>query len=426
MIFLLCCLLSMLEGFDIQAMAFAAPDVARTWQVEIASFGPVFSAGLLGGLVGGFLVGFFGHRFGPKQTLVASTILFSILTLATAGAASMPVLMILRFVAGIGLGAAIPGIVALVACYSPRRLRSTAVTVAVSCQLLGAVVGGVISAQLVPIYGWRAVFVLGGIAPLFLLPALIYRLPESLTFLAGKPDGQRRILDILTGFGKICSAEGVALEIARRPVLKTSFAELLADGRLAGTIFAWATCVLGSALLYFLLNWLPSILYGLGATTKEAILASVALNAGGVLGAIVLSRVMDKFSIYLTVASAYGSSALAIFLMANYQQPDAIGIGIILMIGFLGLGAQSCLTALLVAFYPAHLHNSGIGSALGFARVGAVIAPLFGSYVLFSGGGAREMFLVAAIAATAACVTTLCMNRTTRKSSRTEMGEASL
>lgn len=414
-LFALCCAVSMLEGFDLQAMAFAAPDIARLWHIPSAAFGPVFSGGLLGGLMGGFLVGLLGSRLGPKIILLASIASFGLLTALTALATDIEHFLILRSLAGIGLGAAVPGIVAIVASYSPQRIRSTAVTLAVSCQFLGAVVGGAISAKMVPAFGWPSVFLLGGLPPLLLLPLLAWLLPEPIAYLSRLPDAEKRLAAAMRRCGKAVSGSLVATaQIMSEPERNARFSDLLAPLRRRGTILLWATCVVGSMLLYFSLNWLPSILRDAGASQSRAIMGGVALNAGGLIGALAISWLMDRWDAYWTIAIGFGVAVGALTMLAFRNEVDSFALVGIFIAGFSGPAAQSSLTALIVRFYPPLLHNMAVGAALGFARVGAVFGPLVGSYLLINGGGGLSMLYFPAALAGTACLTIIGMRFVTR------------
>ena len=403
----------MFEGFDLQCMAFAAPEITREWHLQSAVFGPVFSGGLFGGLIGGFLVGALGSRISPKTILLLSIAVFSVFTTTTIFANSTNQLLLLRVVAGIGLGAAVPGVVAVVASYAPIRIRATAVTFAISCQLLGAVLGGAISSHTVPVYGWRSAFLLGGISPMVLMPFLILLLPQPLWYLARSGGLSARMSTMLIQMKRLPSEAVLSLEAPPSRDSAATFGELLTQNRASGTVFLWTTCIVGAMLLYFLVNWLPSILRNAGAGSHQAIMGSVALNAGGILGAVTLSRFMDRINPFWTVVFGY-SAAVAFIIVVGYQvHVTTVSMVIIFCVGFFGLGAQTCITALIVKYYPAHLHNVAVGCAVGFARIGAVIGPLFGSYILMRGGTSLELFQFAAIASGGAALATFSMSRTT-------------
>src|ERR1700726_1428949 len=181
-IFTLCILIMMCDGFDTQALAYVAPSIASEWKLSPAIFGPIFAAVLLGSMVGAFTFGYLADRFGRKRTLVLCMILFGALNIGSAYAASIESFTLLRFLCGIGLGGAIPNVMALVSEYAPARRRATMIAITWGGFGLGAVLGGMISVPLIRHWGWTSVFMVGGILPLCVLPLAAFVLPESIKF----------------------------------------------------------------------------------------------------------------------------------------------------------------------------------------------------------------------------------------------------
>ena len=176
-------MIMMCDGFDTQALAYVAPSIAAEWKLSPGIFGPVFAAVLLGSMVGAFAFGYLADRFGRKRTLVLCIILFGALNIGSAYATSIQSFTLLRFLCGIGLGGAIPNVMALVSEYAPARKRATLVAITWCGFSLGAVLGGLISVPLISHFGWKSVFIFGGILPLCLVPIVVFALPESIKFL---------------------------------------------------------------------------------------------------------------------------------------------------------------------------------------------------------------------------------------------------
>src|SRR3954454_12699336 len=174
----------LIDGYDIAAIAFAAPHLVRSWGVAPGALGPVFSASLVGILLGSALFGFVGDRFGRKAALIGSNLLFGVFTLTAAYSANLDQMFWLRLLAGLGIGGVIPNVVAINAESAPRRLRATLAIIAVGCVPLGGAIPGVITAVFVPTYGWPILFQVGGIVPLVIGVAAIFALPESIKYMA--------------------------------------------------------------------------------------------------------------------------------------------------------------------------------------------------------------------------------------------------
>ena len=189
---LLICAVLFIDGFDTQAIGYVAPAVAQEWKLPRGALGPVFSAGLFGLMIGALVLGTLADRIGRKRIIVLSSAAFGVGTLLTMLVQDAAWLMALRFLTGLGLGGAMPNAVALTSEFSPHRRRATMVMAMFAGFSIGAALGGLLAAALIPAFGWRSVFLVGGLAPLLLVPVLLYALPESIRYLAlvGGRDGE--------------------------------------------------------------------------------------------------------------------------------------------------------------------------------------------------------------------------------------------
>ena len=186
-----------LDGFDTQAIGYVAPALAKEWGLTKAALGPVFSAGLFGLMIGALLFGPLADRIGRKKIIIFSTLAFGIGTLATAFVHDVNALLAIRFLTGLGLGGAMPNAVAMTSEFNPRRRRATMVMIMFCGFSVGAALGGFLAAALIPHFGWRSVFVVGGVVPLLLAPILALRLPESVRFLVLTGRAPGRVAELL-------------------------------------------------------------------------------------------------------------------------------------------------------------------------------------------------------------------------------------
>src|SRR6266702_4232180 len=251
---LTCAAVLFLDGFDTQAIGYVAPALAKEWGLSKGSLGPVFSAGLFGLMIGALVFGPLADRIGRRKIIICSTLAFGIGTLATSVIDDVDSLLAIRFLTGLGLGGAMPNAVAMTSEFSPRRRRATMVMIMFCGFSIGAALGGFLAAALIPQFGWRSVFVVGGVAPLLLVPVLALRLPESVRFI-----GPRAVFAPATQF--VVHEP----ELAGIPVL-----HLFRDGRTLVTLLLWVVFFMSLLDLYFLSNWLPTVLNDLGATVSEA------------------------------------------------------------------------------------------------------------------------------------------------------------
>src|SRR5229473_3219079 len=194
---LTCAAVLFLDGFDTQAIGYVAPALAKEWGLTKGALGPVFSAGLFGLMIGALVFGPLADRIGRKKIIVFSTLAFGIGTLVTAFVQDVDMLLAIRFLTGLGLGGAMPNAIAMTSEFNPRRRRATMVMIMFCGFSVGAALGGLLAAALIPQYGWRSVFIVGGVAPLLLVPFLALRLPESARFLALTGRANARVAQLL-------------------------------------------------------------------------------------------------------------------------------------------------------------------------------------------------------------------------------------
>src|SRR5579864_2520456 len=192
-IYILCGLCLIMDGFDVQAMGYVAPAIIREWKIPNAELGPVFGAGLLGVLIGSLLFSMLADKIGRRPVLIGMTLFFSVMTFVTAHAGSVPQMLGIRFIAGMGLGGIMPNAVALCGEYSSRASRVTVMTIVSNGFTAGAAIGGFISAWLIPNFGWRSVFYFGAAIPLVIALAMLFWLPESLQFLVLRGKDLRKV-----------------------------------------------------------------------------------------------------------------------------------------------------------------------------------------------------------------------------------------
>lgn len=400
----LCAIIALLDGFDTQAIAYVAPSIAEAWDLQTSAFGPIFSAGLLGLTIGAFVISPLSDRFGRKPMLLMSTGIFGLFALLTATAGSIDELLIYRLLTGIGLGGAMPNIIALTNEYAPTHLKATLVTIMFCGFPLGSTLGGLASAPLIANFGWEAVFVVGGAMPLLLMPVLVVALPESVRFLALRGGSERRIATILSKLDATASSADFARSIREQSANakeKDSFPvlRLFAEGRARVTALLWLAFFMNLLVMYFLVNWMPSLLRELGLPLGIAILSTAILNLGGVIGAIALGRLIDNRDPYVVLGSAYAASALFIAVVAFAGSNLWILLTGAFLAGFGVVGAQIGVNAVAAAIYPTSMRSTGVGWALGIGRIGSIIGPLAGGILLGMGWSVQSIILTAVVPA---------------------------
>ncbi len=192
------CAIMLMEGYDIQVLAYAAPSIIKAWKINPAYFGPIFGFSLFGYMLGATVFSNFADRIGRKKIILSGILVFGLFNFATAYVNSLNPLLILRFIAGLGLGASIPSTIALTVEYFPARARATMIGVLFTGYTVGATVGSFIAAYIIPKFGWQSVFYIGGVVPMLLSAGLSFTLPESVRFLALARNQRQQVASILT------------------------------------------------------------------------------------------------------------------------------------------------------------------------------------------------------------------------------------
>ena len=407
-----CFALIMVDGFDTQAIAFVAPALRHAWDVSPNTFGLLFSAGLLGTMIGAMAMGPAGDRFGRKPLILASTLLFGIMSLLSASASSVEILATYRFIGGLGLGGLLPNAIALVAEYSPRRVRSTSVVATFIGFPLGAVVGGMTSARIIPVYGWEIVFIIGGILPLILLAIAWFQLPESIKFLALNKKKSDQIASTLARVEpSLKDVDMERIQLPRTGQVKQPVKKLFMDGRAMWTLLLWLLTFSALLLTYFLVHWIPLVLVDAGVAQQKAIMGVALLNLGGIIGSIVISRISDRRGPYLAMSVAMG---IAIVFIAAIGLSTPAGATVVLTVIFLAgitfVGAQLNISAIAATNYPVEIRSAGTGWSIAAGRVGSIVGPLIGGVLVSLNLGIDKIFLVAAVPAAVALFAIIMMS----------------
>jgi AAHS family 4-hydroxybenzoate transporter-like MFS transporter len=409
---LMCAAVLFLDGFDTQAIGYVAPAIAKEWSLATrGALGPVFSAGLFGLMIGALVFGPLADRIGRKKIIVFSTAAFGLGALATVLAHDIPTLLVIRFLTGLGLGGAMPNAIAMTAEYNPHRRRATMVMIMFCGFSIGAALGGFLAADLIPRLGWRSVFLVGGIAPLLMVPILAWRLPESVRFLATSGSAPERVADSLRAISPNAAfAPGAQFVVHEARLDGLPLLHLFREGRTGVTLLLWVVFFMSLLDIYFLASWLPTVLNDLGASVSVAVLIGSMLQVGGVVGTFALGSVIDRFS-FRALALVYLGAVFAVGAIGQLGHA-AIPVSIaIFAAGFCVVGGQIAANALAAGYYPTSMRATGVGWALGIGRVGSIIGPLVAGVLIDAKWSTGALFMAAAAAAACAALASLLLSR---------------
>lgn len=395
-ILMTCILLMVMDGYDIQAMAYAAPLIMDQWQIDKTMLGVVFSASLFGLFAGSLFLSSLSDRFGRRPILLISTFAFSVLMMLTPHVANVEQLAIIRFVTGIFLGGIMPNAMAYSSEIVPSKYRILTMMV-ISCgYTIGAMLGGGISALLTPVGGWHAIFYFGGVIPLIIFFIMLFKMPESLQFMATNNNDRKAVLWLQKFYPKLNLSSD--LQILNDTTIKTkqSPLALFKDKRAFFTYTIWIISILNMISLYFLANWLPTLAKESGLSLNQALLIGSTLQLGGTFGSILMGLKIDKIGFYKVLVPAFVVAVLSVAMIGYSVSHIALLFVIVFIAGFAIVGGQPAINALSANYYPVSLRTTGVGWSIGIARLGSVIGPLFGGY-LSKQLDISHLFVVAAV-----------------------------
>jgi AAHS family 4-hydroxybenzoate transporter-like MFS transporter len=381
-----------LDGIDNQLLPNAVPFIAPEWGIPNSAFRNALATGPFGMMIGGLLGGVLGDRLGRRTALLGSVMAFAVLTLAIAFVNSVAALGVLRFIAGVGLGGAMPNAAALASEYVPRRQRPFAVTLTIVCIPLGGFVAAAMASLVAPTYGWRALFIVGGIVPL-VLGVLLYRiLPESPRYLAGRRERWPELKHVMRRMGHDVPADVEFVEAARAgaPAAKASIGDLFAPVFRRDTIGLFGSFFFCLMVNYVAIQLVPSMLRDFGKFTPAAAAGGLQwVNIGGVIGAIVGALVIQRVGSRVTMLGMSAAAIVCSFVMAGMQldPTDTFALmGMFLITGGLLNAVQTTMYALAAHVYPTEIRSTGVGTAVAFGRIGNVLAVYVGGFALDRGG----------------------------------------
>ncbi|GAA5114184.1 MFS transporter [Pseudonocardia adelaidensis] len=406
----LCGLVMFLDGFDTQAISYMAPSIAREWGLSPSAMGPVLSSALVGLMIGYLVLSPLADRFGHRAMVIAATASFSVLTVLTTFAPSVEVLLAARLLTGIGLGAAAPSAIALTSEFAPRRRRATFVLVIYCGFSLGFVAAGMAAGTLIPLLGWRSMFLVGGVVPLVLVPLLWRLLPESPAYLIrrGRPVAHtlRRLDPSLPADTEVRSADQPDAH-ARIPIVR-----LFERRWLLGTLLLWLVFAINLAEFYALQSWLPTILENLGHPTSTVVTATTLTTVGGIAAALITGPAMDRFGAGYTLGILYVVGAVFVGVLGIVFGASLwLLLCVTFLVGCCVSGGQKSVIAFGSLFYAPDMRSTGVAWALGIGRVGGILGPIVVGLAVGAGWSTAQLFTALAVPMLVAAVTVLALAR---------------
>ena len=387
------------DGFDNQLLGVALPTIIGEWDVPRSAFAPVVSLGYLGMMIGGTLAGAAGDRFGRRVALLACLVIFGVTTLGVAAVNDVATLGILRLIAGVGLGGAMPNAAALAAEYVPLRQRPFAVTLAIVCVPVGAALAGLAAIAALPTVGWRGLFLVGGVVPVFGALALLRLLPESPRFLARHPARWPELGGLLRRMGHDVPA-GARFSDTVEGTASRSLRSIFNRDMRVDTFALWAaffSCLLA---VYLGFSWFPTILTSAGLSPSAANTGMTVFNLGGVAGALIGGRLLTHVGSRKTMVTMSVGAVVCTLMLSGMDIGGAVSVLPVLVMltlaGALINGVQTTMYALAAHVYPTAVRAGGVGTAVAFGRSGAILTGFAGPWALDYRGSTSFFWLMAA------------------------------
>jgi benzoate transport len=400
----LCLVINALDGFDIQVMAFTANAVTQEWGLTSSELGLLLSAGLIGVGAGSLFIAPWADRIGRRPLIVGAAAVAGIGMMLSSFADSALQLGLLRGLTGLGIGAIITTNIVMAGEYASRRWRGMAVSLTSVGYPVGAIVGGILSVELIDGAGWRSVFLVGGLATLAVTVLAFFRLPESLDYLLSRQprDALTRVNTMARRLGHQELSE--LPPVTARVGVLAGFAGLFAPALRRSTLLIWAAFFLILAGFYFVTSWTPQLLVKAGLSPAVGISGGVLLSAGGIFGAILLGTLLKRFRLrnvvfgYVIIAAVM----MAVFLSTTSSLTAALCVAV--LIGLLLNGSVTGLYAMVSTVYDPGVRSTAMGSSVGIGRVGAIIAPIVAGALLDSHWTPNQLYIASAVVFVAAGV----------------------
>ncbi len=398
MIYVLAALAIVVDGFDGQMIGYAIPLIMQEWGTTRAAFSMAVASGLAGMAIGSLSAGVLADKFGRKPVLIASILLFGSSTMLIGLSTDVLSIALIRFFAGLGIGAALPAATTLTAEFIPLRHRTMAVTTAIVCYPAGGMLAGLAAAQILPAQGWRVFFFIGGAMAIAFAVLLLFTLRESPKYLARQPSRWEELRALLHNMrcevsNVIQFTDGVGASAQRGHVT-----ELFRAGRAYDTSWLWLAFFMIQLSIYTAYSWLPTMLTTEGLSPALSGMGLTAYNFGGIFGAVLCAAAINRYGsrrpmVFWAAMSAVTAFGLKIVNITATPDTFLWGLG---LHGLFVTALQCAMFALCAHIYPTEIRTTGAATAMAFGRIGAFVSAFAGAAMITAGGANAYLNLLGA------------------------------
>lgn len=416
--------LNALDGFDVMSISFASPGIATEWGINRAALGIVLSMELIGMAFGSILLGGLADKIGRRPTMLICLIVMAVgMFMVTTsngvlGSILAPILALAgqnvdlrladlsgwRVVTGLGIGGMLAAINAVASEFSNAKSRHLNVSLMSIGYPIGAVLGGLVAAELLKSGDWRAVFYFGSAVTAVLIPVVFFVVPESVHWLTRKqPAGALEAVNrAMTRMGHSAAS---ALPVIPPEARTKSAGDIFAPALLATTLIVTAAYFFHITTFYYLIKWVPKLVVDMGFAPSSAAGVLVWVNVGGATGGALFAVLTQKFNLKTLTMAVLLMSTAAITIF-GYTPPDLQRLSLICAVsGFCINAGIVGLYAIIAQAFPTHVRASGTGFAIGVGRGGSVLAPIIAGFLFTAGFSLPSVSLAMAAGSTLAAIT---------------------
>lgn len=421
----ICIVLNMIDGFDVLVMAFTASSVSAEWGLNGAQIGLLLSAGLFGMAAGSLFIAPWADRFGRRPLILFCLLLSGVGMLLSALTQTPLQLALMRGLTGLGIGGILASSNVIASEYANKRWRGLAVSLQSTGYALGATLGGLLSVWLLTHFGWRSVFIFGGVVTLAVIPLVLLYLPESLDFLIA-----RRPVNALARINRLATRLGQPA-LGALPVAMTAptsgrgrLAQLLSPASRRTTLLIWLLFFLVMFGFYFVMSWTPKLLVAAGLSAQQGISGGVLLSVGGIFGAALIGAMASRWRLtrVLSLFMLVTAGLLVLFVGSASSVSMALGLG--LLIGLFANGCVAGLYALSPIVYDASVRATGVGWGIGIGRIGAILSPTVAGLLLDGGWQPLHLYGVFAVVFVIAAAVLLALRPAAQPQPGTQLSQA--
>ncbi|SMQ84925.1 MFS transporter, AAHS family, benzoate transport protein [Bacillus sp. OV166] len=368
------------DGYDLVVYGTVVPTLIEKWNLSPVEAGAIGTYGLFGMMFGAILFGTLADRIGRKNVIAITLVLFSFFTFLCGFAETPTVFSTFRFLAGLGLGGIMPNVIALLTDYAPKTMRSMIVSIVLCGYSIGGILAPLLGIFLMPKFGWESIFWFAGL-PLLLVPFMYKQLPETASYLI-RTGKKEKLISALTKvspgskFNKHDEIVEIKLQETKVPIIG-----LFKEKRALSTVMFWIAFFSCLLMVYGLNTWLPKLMIEAGYGLNSSLTFLITLQGGAIIGTLIIGRLCDKYGSKKMLIPMYASGAVALTLLGFGGSSFLIYL-LVAIAGAATIGAQNIVQAYVSQYYPPNIRSTALGMASGIGRLGGMLGPLLGGFLL--------------------------------------------